>query len=78
MISHEIGQYQIYPDYSEIDKYTGVVRAWNLEVFRNRLGEPGMARMDSLFHRASGAWPARCCKAEIIESATNFFSKYGF
>ena len=37
LISHEIGQYQIYPDYSEIDKYTGVLQARNLEVFRNRL-----------------------------------------
>lgn len=27
VISTEIGQYQIYPDYREIDKYTGVVRA---------------------------------------------------
>jgi hypothetical protein len=37
LISHEIGQYQVYPDYREIEKYTGPVRAWNLHIFRERL-----------------------------------------
>ncbi|MGW8315341.1 MAG: sugar-binding domain-containing protein, partial [Bacteroidales bacterium] len=65
LISHEIGQYQIYPDYSEIEKYTGVVRAWNLEVFRKSLVSRGMAGMDSIFQQASGAWSAQCYKAEM-------------
>ena len=65
IVSHEIGQYQIFPDYNEIDKYTGVLRAWNLEVFRNRLRKAGMGRMDSAFHKASGAWATLCYKAEM-------------
>ena len=65
LISHEVGQYQIYPDYNEIKKYTGVLRAWNLEVFRNRLNQAGMGNLDSAFHQASGAWSALCYKAEI-------------
>lgn len=65
LISHEIGQYQIYPDYSEIGKYTGVLRAWNLEVFRESLERSGMAGMDSMFQQASGAWSALCYKAEM-------------
>lgn len=65
LISHEIGQYQIYPDYAEIQKYTGVVRAWNLKVFRDRLKNAGMLNMDSAFHQASGAWSALCYKAEM-------------
>lgn len=65
IVSHEVGQYQIFPNYKEIDKYTGVLRAWNLEVFRNRLSKAGMADMDSAFHKASGAWAALCYKAEI-------------
>jgi Glycosyl hydrolases family 2, sugar binding domain/Glycosyl hydrolases family 2/Glycosyl hydrolases family 2, TIM barrel domain len=64
VISHEIGQYQIFPDYKEINKYTGVLRAWNLEVFRNRLFKANMAHLDSAFHKASGAWAALCYKAE--------------
>ena len=65
VISHEIGQYQIYPDYDEIDKYTGVLRARNLEKFRQDLQQSGMAGMDSIFQQASGAWSALCYKAEM-------------
>ncbi|MGD2036132.1 MAG: glycoside hydrolase family 2 TIM barrel-domain containing protein, partial [Bacteroidales bacterium] len=65
VVSHEIGQYQIFPDYSEIDKYTGVLRAWNFEVFRDRLEKAGMIGMDSIFQKASGAWSAICYKAEM-------------
>lgn len=65
VISHEIGQYQIYPDYNEIDKYTGPVRAWNLEVFRNRLEKAGMMDLNKDFQKASGAWSAIAYKAEM-------------
>lgn len=65
IISHEIGQYQIFPDYSEIGKYTGVLRAWNLEVFRKRLVKSGMFDQASDFQKASGAWAALCYKAEM-------------
>jgi len=65
LISHETGQYQVFPDYSEIDKYTGVLRAWNLEVFRERLERAGMTDQDSAFQKASGAWSALCYKAEM-------------
>lgn len=65
IVSHEIGQYQIYPDYGEIKKYTGVLRARNLEVFRNRLERAGMLNQDKDFQKASGAWSALCYKAEM-------------
>ncbi|HPF50231.1 MAG TPA: glycoside hydrolase family 2 TIM barrel-domain containing protein [Draconibacterium sp.] len=65
IISHEIGQYQIYPNYNEIKKYTGVLEARNLEVFRNRLKKVGMLDEDSLFQQASGHWSALCYKAEM-------------
>jgi hypothetical protein len=65
IIGHEIGQYQIYPDYREIKKYTGVLRARNLEVFRNRMIKAGLETMDSAFHKASGTWAALCYKAEM-------------
>jgi hypothetical protein len=65
LVSHEIGQYQIFPDYREIDKYTGVLRARNLEVFRDRLEKAGMGHMDSIFQQASGIWSALCYKAEM-------------
>ena len=65
IVSHEIGQYQIYPDYDEIEKYTGVLKPRNLEVFQKRLAKKGMAEMDSAFQKASGAWSALCYKAEM-------------
>jgi hypothetical protein len=65
IVSHEIGQYQIYPDYQEIKKYTGVLRARNLEVFRSRLERAGMLDQDKDFQQASGAWSALCYKAEM-------------
>ena len=65
LVTHEIGQYQIYPNYCEIEKYTGVLRARNLEIFRARLEQAGMGHMDSLFQKASGAWSALCYKAEM-------------
>ena len=54
LIGHETGQYQVYPDYREIDKYTGVLKAWNLEVFQHRLKQAGMGSMDSIFIRLQG------------------------
>ncbi len=77
IVSHEIGQYQIFPDYKEIDKYTGVVRATNLEVFRDRLKNAGMESMDSIFQKASGKWSALCYKAEM-EAAIRTKGMAGF
>jgi hypothetical protein len=65
LVTHEIGQYQIYPDYEEIQKYTGVLRPWNFEVFRRRLDKAGMLDQNIDFQKASGAWSALCYKAEI-------------
>lgn len=65
LISHEMGQYQVYPDYGEIEKYTGILRAWNLELFRDRLIQAGMMDQNADFQKASGAWSALCYKAEM-------------
>ncbi|RXK85687.1 sugar-binding domain-containing protein [Filimonas effusa] len=65
IISHETGQYQVYPDYSEVTKYTGVLKPWNLEIFRNRLQKAGMIAQAGDFQKASGAWAALCYKAEM-------------
>ncbi|MBN2102723.1 beta-galactosidase [bacterium] len=77
LISHEIGQYQIYPDYREIEKYAGPVRAWNLHVFRDRLKKAGMLDQNLDFQKASGAWSALCYKAEM-EAALRTKGMAGF
>ena len=65
VISTEIGQYQIYPDYREIEKYTGVVRARNFEIFRGRLRQNGMLDQADDFFRASGALAVLCYREDI-------------
>jgi hypothetical protein len=61
----EVGQYQIYPNYDEIFKYTGVMKPWNFEIFRERLNENNLSDQAKSFFRASGALSAICYKADI-------------
>lgn len=65
VIGHETGQFQIYPDFREIPKYTGVVKARNLEIFRERLKVAGMLDQAHDFVRASGALSAICYREDI-------------
>jgi hypothetical protein len=37
VIAHEVGQFQIFLDFDEIDKYTGVLVAENLKVFKDKM-----------------------------------------
>ncbi len=55
VISHESGQRCMYPDFDEIPKYDGPVRARNLELWRNMLKDNGMLGQAKDFFRASGA-----------------------
>ena len=65
VISHETAQFQTYPDFREIQKYTGVLRPCNMEVFRQRLADAGMADQTEAFHRASGRWSYLLYKQDI-------------
>ncbi len=65
VISHETGQFQTYPDFNEIKKYTGVLYPYNMEVFRKRLEDIGMLSQTGDFHKASGLWSALLYKADI-------------
>ena len=65
IISHETGQFQTYPDYREMKKYTGVLYPYNFEVFRRRLAAAGMLSQTDDFHKASGLWSVKLYKADI-------------
>ena len=65
IISHETGQFQTYPDYREIKKYTGVLHPYNFEAFRRRLAAAGMLSQADDFHKASGLWSVKLYKADI-------------
>ncbi len=65
IVTHEVGQYCVYPDFNEIDKYIGVLKARNFETFRERLAEKGMLSLADKFFKASGRLAADCYKLEI-------------
>ena len=65
IISHETAQFQTYPDYDEIKKYTGVLYPYNMEVFRSRLEKAGMLDQAKDFHQASGLWSLQLYKQDI-------------
>ena len=64
----EVGQYEIYPDFTEIPKYTGVLEPRNLESFRKALENAGMLDQADQFVKASGEL-SRISYREEIETA---------
>ena len=65
MVSHEIGQWCVYPNFKEIPKYDGVLKAKNFELFQETLKDHGMAQLADSFLLASGKLQALCYKADI-------------
>lgn len=64
-VSHEIGQWCAYPNFKEIEKYTGFLKAKNFEIFRATLQENHMEVMAEPFLMASGKLQTLCYKADI-------------
>ncbi|NQU84768.1 MAG: beta-glycosidase [Mariniphaga sp.] len=65
VVGHEIAQYQIYPNYDEMKKYTGVLKPWNFEIFRQRIIDSGMEDQALDFFKASGAASMLCYRADV-------------
>ena len=64
-LTHEMGQWCAYPDFREISRYSGLLRAGNYEIVRDDLVSRGMGDLDSLFVLASGKLQVLCYKADI-------------
>ncbi len=64
-VSHEIGQWCVYPDFKEIQKYTGVLKAKNFEIFQETLAEKHLSDLADEFLYASGRLQTLCYKADI-------------
>jgi hypothetical protein len=64
-VSHEVGQYCVFPNFDEIKKYTGVYRAKNFEMFREDLADHNMGDQSKDFLNASGKLQLLCYKNEI-------------
>lgn len=64
-VGHETGQWCAYPDFGEMDKYTGAYKAKNYEIFQETLGENGMASRANKFIHASGMLQQLAYKYDI-------------
>lgn len=65
LITHEIGQYSVYPSFKEIDKYTGVLDPLNFKAIRNDLDKKGRLNLADDYQRASGHLAKILYKEEI-------------
>lgn len=65
VIAHEIGQWPVYPRWSEIKKYTGVLRARNFEEFKASATKNHVADQNEEFVNATGALNQIMYKYEI-------------
>jgi hypothetical protein len=65
VVSHEIGQWCAYPDFREIEQYTGLLKPRNFEIFRETLEGNGLGHLAGDFLMASGRLQALCYKADI-------------
>lgn len=77
VISHEIGQWCVYPNFEEMPKYTGYLKPRNFEIFRDSLRANGMGDQAKDFLLASGKLQTLCYK-EDIESALRTPGMGGF
>lgn len=65
ILVHEMGQYCVYPDFREIPRYTGHLKARNFEIFRDTAGANGVLPLAADFLAASGRLQVLCYKEDI-------------
>ena len=64
-IGHETGQWCVFPDFNEINLYTGPYKALNFEIFKETLEENGMSKQAEKFLHASGRLQTLAYKYDI-------------
>ncbi len=65
VVSHEIGQWCVFPNLKEIAKYTGPLKPRNFEIVRDLLAGQGILDQAEAFLMASGKLQTLCYKEEI-------------
>ena len=68
VVSHEIGQYDFFPDFGELERYEGVGQPLYLEIYKERLKAVGLYEQWKEFFEATGKFAIDCYKREL-ESA---------
>ncbi|WIJ26432.1 sugar-binding domain-containing protein [Devosia sp. RR2S18] len=65
LVSHEIGQWCVYPNLEELKKYTGVLEARNFEMIQEDLEAKGLGHLARELMMASGALQTQLYKEEV-------------
>ena len=65
IISHEVGQWCVYPDYRQIPEYTGVLKPYNYALFQESLRDHHMLDQARDFMMASGKFQVMQKKEEL-------------
>ncbi len=65
LITHEIGQYSVFPNLKEIDKYTGVLDPLNFKAVKSDLQQKGLLELADDYLMASGQLAKLLYKEEI-------------
>lgn len=65
VIAHEVGQWTAYPDYEVIKKFTGYMRPFNFEIFRDSMKAHGLLERNQSFAYNSGRFQLAAYKEEI-------------
>ena len=77
LIAHELGQPAMYPNFKEISKYTGPLKARYLDIFKKTLEDHKMLDQAEAFRLASGALLVEIYK-ENVEAQLRTSSSAGF
>lgn len=64
-VSHEMGQWCVYPNFKEMAKYTGVLKPKNFEIFKETLEDNHLGHLADSLVMASGKLQVLCYKADI-------------
>ncbi len=68
IVSHEVGQWCVYPNFREIEKYDGHLKPRNFDLFRDSLGRNQMLDQADAFVMASGRLQTLLYKEEVEAS----------
>lgn len=65
VISHEVGQYDFFPDFTELGRYEGSQQPLYLEIYRERMEKSGIYEQWKDFFEATGTFAIDCYRREI-------------
>lgn len=65
VVSHEIGQYDFFPDFTELGRYEGSQQPLYLNVYMERMEKSGILEQWKDFYQATGALAIDCYRREI-------------